>query len=171
MATPGRQRKGLHRVVVVTAEDDAWLEASHLAAVEDDPGVGAVRCAANQGLVGELLQGDRSPAGEWVAVRDEEIERVVQQVGPVQAHLGLGQRLVIVGEGKSSSHVPASGSPLLVVVDHGQVDVGVPLGEHRDGAGTSVAMAVGKLATRTPSRTGQAAASLSRRSTTSPAVR
>jgi SAM-dependent methyltransferase len=61
-----------------------------------------------------------------VTVGHDELERVVQQVGPLHAYLGLGQRLVVVDD--REIQLPAREPPdqsLLVVVDHGQVDIGV----------------------------------------------
>jgi SAM-dependent methyltransferase len=84
-----------------------------------------------------------------VPVRHDEIERVVQQEGALQLYLRLGQRLVIIDERKIQ--LPAGKSreqPLLMVVGNGHVDVGVAMVEAWMAVGTSVAMAVGKLASR-----------------------
>jgi hypothetical protein len=50
--------EGLHGVVVVAAEDHAWLETGDAAAMEDDARVGATQRAADPGLLVELVQGD-----------------------------------------------------------------------------------------------------------------
>jgi hypothetical protein len=78
--------------VVVAGEGDARLEASRSAAVEDDPCVGAVWGAADPGLVGELLEGNRRSACERVAVRHHEVEWVVQQVCALQFNVRLAWR-------------------------------------------------------------------------------
>jgi hypothetical protein len=90
--------EGLHRVVVVAAEGEAGLEAGRSAAVEDDGSIGAVWGTADPGLAGELLEGDRRPRRQRVAVWHHEIERIVQQVGPLQLDVRFGQRLMLVDE-------------------------------------------------------------------------
>jgi hypothetical protein len=69
-----------------------------------------------------------------VAIRHDQVERVVQQVGALQRNLGLRQRLVVVDQ--RQVQLPACQSqqqPLEVVVEHAQLDVGVALAEQRDG--------------------------------------
>jgi hypothetical protein len=56
-----------------------------------------------------------------VATRHDEIEQVLQQMGPLQFNPRLGQRLVLVDEGEPWDQ------PLAMVVEHGQGDVGVAL--------------------------------------------
>ena len=128
--------EGLHCVVVVAAEGEAWLEAGRPAAVENDGSIGAVRSAADPGRIGDFFEGDRASAHQRVAIGHDEIEGVLQQVGPLQFNVWLGQRLMLVDEGEIQ--LPTCepwDQPLAMVVEHGQVDVGVALGEDRDGAG------------------------------------
>jgi hypothetical protein len=70
-----------------------------------------------------------------VVIGEDEIEWILQQVGPLQFNIRFGQRLVLVDERKIQ--FPAGKSwnqALAVVIDHGQVDVGMALAEARDGA-------------------------------------